>query len=143
MFVGNRLHGVLLAEPRVAEQFAARSQLQAMLAVEVALAEAEAAVGVVPESCVEPIRTAACADLYDHRALAVDVAHVGIPAVGVVRHLTAQVAAADPAAARYVHWGATSQDIMDTGLVLQLRAAVAVVCEHPVSYTHLTLPTKA
>ena len=130
MFVGDRLHGVLLTEPRVAEQFAARAQLQAMLDVEVALAEAEASVGVVPESCVGPIRTAACADLYDHRALAVDVAHVGIPAVGVVRHLTAQVAVADPAAARYVHWGATSQDIMDTGLVLQLRAAVAMVCEH-------------
>ena len=38
--------------------------------------------------------------------------------------LTARVAAADPAAARYVHWGATSQDILDTGLVLQIRAAI-------------------
>ncbi len=126
----DRIHDRLLGDARVDACFAGRAQLQAMLDVEVALAEAEAAVGVVPASCVQPIRTAGRAELYDLAAIAEGVAHGGIPAVPVVRHLTAQVASADPDAARYVHWGATSQDIMDTGLVLQLREAVPVVCDH-------------
>ncbi len=41
-----------------------------------------------------------------------------------VKQLTAQVKAQDPEAARYVHWGATSRDAIDTGLVLQLRGAL-------------------
>lgn len=125
-----RIHDRLLGDHRVEPRFAGPAQLQAMLDVEAALAAAEAAVGVVPASCVEPIRAAARAELYDLAVIAEGVAHGGIPAVPVVRHLTAQVASTDPEAARYVHWGATSQDIMDTGLVLQLREAVPVVCDH-------------
>ena len=126
----DRLHDRLLGDDRVDTRFAGLAQLQAMLDVEAALAAAEAAVGVVPASCVEPIRAAARAEFYDLAALAEEVAHGGIPAVPVVRHLTARVASTDAEAARYVHWGATSQDIMDTGLVLQLREAVPVVCDH-------------
>lgn len=44
--------------------------------------------------------------------------------IPLVKALTAQVAAHDSAAARWVHWGATSQDVLDTGTVLQLRAAL-------------------
>ena len=44
-----------------------------------------------------------------------------------MKALTAQVAARDAEAARWVHWGATSQDIIDTGAMLQLRAAVGHV----------------
>ena len=121
---------MLLGEAEVAAQFNAVVQLQMMLDVEAELAEAEASVGVVPPSCVAPIRAAARADLYDHAVIAAEMAHGGIPAVPVVRHLTQRVAETDPVAARYVHWGATSQDIMDTGLVLQLRASVPTVCAH-------------
>ena len=125
-----RVHDLLLAEPHVAARFAIQAQVQAMLDVEAALAEAEASVGVAPAGCAAPIRAAARADLYDCAAIAAEVAQVGIPAVPVVHHLTARVAASDPEAARYVHWGATSQDVMDTGLVLQLGAAVPLVCNH-------------
>ncbi len=128
--VGGRLHDLLLGEAEVAAQFNAAVQLQMMLDVEAELAEAEASVGVVPPSCVAPIRAAARADLYDHAVIAAEMAHGGIPAVPVVRHLTRRVAQTDPVAARYVHWGATSQDIMDTGLVLQLRTSVPTVCAH-------------
>ena len=126
----DRLHDRLLGDHRVDARFAGLAQLQAMLDVEAALAAAEAAVGVVPVSCVEPIRAAARAEFYDLVAIGEGVAHGGIPAVPVVRHLTARVASINPEAARYVHWGATSQDIMDTGLVLQLREAVPLVCDH-------------
>ena len=130
MTTDRRLHARLLGDPDLMEQFDGRAQLQAMLDVEAALAEAEAAVGVVPAACVAPIRAAAHADRYDCGRIAEEAVSDGNPVIPVVRHLTAQVAAADPDAARYVHWGATSQDVMDTGLVLQLRAAVPAIATH-------------
>ena len=130
MIAEHRLHAELLGDPDVTGRFDGRAQLQAMLDVEAALAEAEAAVGVVPAACVPPIKAAADADLYDRARLAEEAADAGNPVIPVVHHLTERVAAADPDAARYVHWGATSQDIMDTGLVLQLRAAVPAVAGH-------------
>ena len=125
-----RLHDRLLGDPDLMKRFGGRAQLQALLDVEAALAEAEAAAGVVPASCAAPIRAAADADLYDRARIAEEAAVAGNAVIPVVRHLTARVAVADPAAARYVHWGATSQDILDTGLVLQLRAAVPVAAGH-------------
>jgi 3-carboxy-cis,cis-muconate cycloisomerase len=100
------------------------ARIQAMLEVEAALAESLAAEGLIPGSCVPPIRDAARAELYDPAAVDAAAAQAGNPAIPLIEMLTARVAAADPAAARYVHWGATSQDILDTGLVLQIRTAV-------------------
>jgi len=123
------LHGPLFGDAEVAERLSDRARLQAMLDVEAALAEAEAALGIVPASCVAPIRAAAREELYDHAALAAAAAEAGNLAIPLVRRLTERVAERDPAAARYVHWGATSQDVIDTGLVLQLRAAVPRIGE--------------
>ena len=125
-----RLHARVLADADVAARFSGHAQLQAMLDVEAALAHAEAQVGVVPASCVEPIRSAARAELYDTDRIAAEALETANPVIPVVRHLTARVAAGDAGAARFVHWGATSQDILDTGLVLQLRAAVPAVIDH-------------
>ena len=130
MTPGARVHDLLFGEEHVAAQFADQTHLQMMLDVEAALADAEATAGVVPPSCVAPIRSAARADLYDPATIATEAAHAGNPVIPLVRHLTRRVAANDADAARYVHWGATSQDILDTGLVLQLRAAVPVVLDH-------------
>ena len=130
MTADSRLHARLLGDPELMGRFGGRAQLQAMLDVEAALAEAEAEAGVVSAACVAPIRAAADADLYDRAQIAREAAEAGNAVIPVVRHLTARVAATDPDAARYVHWGATSQDILDTGLVLQLRAAVPAVAGH-------------
>ena len=62
--------------------------------------------------------------------LAAEATEAGNPVIPVVRHLTARVAESDAHAARFVHWGANSQDILDTGLVLQLRAAVPGAIDH-------------
>ena len=121
------LYAPLFGDADVASCLSDAARLQAMLDVEAALAEAEAELGLVPRDCVAAIRTAARASLYDHASLAVAAAHAGNLAIPLVRELTRHVAAADPRAARYVHWGATSQDIIDTALVLQLRAAVPVL----------------
>ncbi|WP_028206363.1 3-carboxy-cis,cis-muconate cycloisomerase [Paraburkholderia nodosa] len=101
--------------------------LQRMLDVEAALARASAAHGVIPQSAVGAIVEACAADQLDAPALARDAALGGNLAIPLVKQLTARVKSADPEAAKYVHWGATSQDIIDTATVLQLRDALALI----------------
>lgn len=101
------------------------ARLQGMLDFEAALARAEARAGVIPAAAVAAIAAQCDAGLYEMAALAAATAKAGNPAIPMVKALTAKVAAADSEAARYVHWGATSQDAMDTGLVLQLRQVLA------------------
>ena len=101
--------------------------LQSMLDVEAALAEVEAELGVIPRAAVEPIRSAARGELYDRDALAAAAADAGNLAIPLVRHLTKQVETIDREAAKYVHWGTTSQDILDTALVLQLQGRVPAI----------------
>ena len=98
--------------------------LQHMLGFEAALARAEAATGVIPASAADPIAKACKAGLFDLDALAEAAARSGNLAIPLVKALTAHVAKADPDAARYVHWGATSQDVIDTATMLGLRAAI-------------------
>ncbi len=96
--------------------------LQHMLDFEAALARAEAATGVIPASAAEPIATACKAEAFDLAALAEAATRSGNLAIPLVKALTARVAKSDAAAARYVHWGATSQDVIDTAAMLSLRA---------------------
>ncbi|MDN0075174.1 3-carboxy-cis,cis-muconate cycloisomerase [Crenobacter sp. SG2303] len=107
--------------------FSDAAALQCMLDFEAALAHAEAAVGVIPSDAVDPIAAACHAELYDLDAIAHDAARAGNLAIPMVKHLTARVKDTDASAARYVHWGATSQDAIDTGFVLQLKRALSVV----------------
>jgi 3-carboxy-cis,cis-muconate cycloisomerase len=98
--------------------------LQHMLDFEAALARAEAASGVIPAGAAEPIAKACKAEAFDISALAEAAARSGNVAIPLVKALTAAVAKADAEAARYVHWGATSQDVIDTATMLTLRAAI-------------------
>jgi 3-carboxy-cis,cis-muconate cycloisomerase len=101
-----------------------RARLQRMLDFEVALARAEAALGIVPALAIDQIANAARAEHYDLATLGQEAVVSGNIAIPLIVALTAEVAKADPTAARYVHWGATSQDVIDTALVLDLKAAV-------------------
>src|SRR3984893_16038271 len=100
------------------------ASLQHMLDFEAALARAEAATGVIPASAAGPIQQACKAASFDLGALAEAATRSGNLAIPLVKALTATVATADPEAARYVHWGATSQDVIDTAMMLTLRAAI-------------------
>src|SRR5215510_12740789 len=95
-----------------------------MLDPEAALARAEAAVGVIPQEAVAAIVAACRVERYDLVALGEAAMNAGNIAIPLVKALTAEVGKTDREAARYVHWGATSQDIIDTALVLDLRAAI-------------------
>jgi len=85
---------------------------------------------VIPRQAAVAIQAAANADSFDFSAIAAAAAGDGNLAIPLVRQLTHAVEAIDPEAARYVHWGATSQDIIDTGLVLQLQRAMPPVWRH-------------
>ena len=116
-----------LSDPEAEQHLCDAARVQAMLDCEVALAEAQAALGVVPQSCVAPLRRAARAPDYDLAALLREAVEAGNLAIPLLGQLTQRVAALDPDAARYVHWGATSQDILDSALALQLRKVRPVV----------------
>jgi len=101
-----------------------RARIQRMLDFEVALARAQAAIGVIPASALDLIAQAARAEHFDAAALANDAADSGNIAEQLVRALIELVKKNDAAASACVHHGAGSHDLMDTGLVLDLKAAV-------------------
>lgn len=120
----NRCFDPLFTTAAMRGIFSDHGRVQGMLDFEAALARAEARVGVIPAAAVAAIAAACDAGRIDIEQLAQGAALGGNSAIPLVKLLTALVAADDPEASRYVHWGATSQDAMDTGLVLQLRAAL-------------------
>jgi 3-carboxy-cis,cis-muconate cycloisomerase len=101
-----------------------RARLQRMLDFEVALARAEAALGIVPALATDQIAAAARAERYDAKALGEAAVAAGNVAAALIQALAAEVAKADATAAPYVHWGASDQDVIDTALVLELRAVI-------------------
>ncbi|MDB5974607.1 MAG: 3-carboxy-cis,cis-muconate cycloisomerase [Nevskia sp.] len=106
------------------EVFAPRMRVQRMLDFEAALARAEARCGVIPAEAAELIGRACVAEDFDLDALGAAAVGGGNLAIPLVAALTARVAVESTEAAGYVHWGATSQDVIDTSLVLQLREAL-------------------
>ncbi|MBI0380096.1 3-carboxy-cis,cis-muconate cycloisomerase [Streptomyces albiflaviniger] len=95
--------------------------LQAMLDAEAGLVRAQARLGLVPEAAARTITGLARAERLDVEEIARLARGAANPVVALVRAFTALVAAADPAAAEYVHRGSTSQDIMDTAAMLVAR----------------------
>src|SRR5246127_4124154 len=101
--------------------------LQHMLDFEAALARAEAAFGGISQVAARPIAGACKADRFDLDALGQAATRSGNLAIPLVKALTATVAKTNAEAARYVHWGATSQDVIDTAAMLSLREGIDVL----------------
>src|SRR3984893_17903461 len=118
------LYGPLFASAAMRATLADPARVQRMLDVEEALARAGAAIGVVPTRAVAPIPTACGAERFDRDAHAQAAVSAGNLAIPLVKALTAEVKKSAPEAARFVHWGATSQDIIDTAQVLALAAVL-------------------
>jgi 3-carboxy-cis,cis-muconate cycloisomerase len=95
-----------------------------MLRFEAALAQAEARAGMVPAPAAEAIAAACRPEAFDPAAVWREGEAAGTPAIPLVRMLTGSV---PPEARGWVHLGATSQDAMDTAMVVQSRAALEVL----------------
>jgi 3-carboxy-cis,cis-muconate cycloisomerase len=93
--------------------------------VEVALAAVEGRLGVIPKDAAAAIKRQARPEAIDLARLKAETDLVGYPIVGLVHQLARQCGEAG----RYLHWGATTQDIMDTAVALQMREALALVDE--------------
>jgi len=116
--------GDLFGTEKLRHIFDDGSRLQSWLDFESALARAEAAVGLVPAEAAAEITRRAHADLIDLDDLHEGVNFTGHPLISLVRQLAASCGGE---AGRWVHWGATTQDVTDTGLMLQVRAAYHVI----------------
>ncbi|MEQ9334156.1 3-carboxy-cis,cis-muconate cycloisomerase [Thalassobaculum sp.] len=120
----SRILGPLFGDPDTARLFEDAAAVRAMAEAEAALARAEAGLGIVPVEAARRITEAAASFAADLDALGVGTEQSGVPVIEFVRQFRAHVGGD---AAQWVHWGATSQDIVDTALVLQLRDALAVI----------------
>ncbi|ASU39699.1 3-carboxy-cis,cis-muconate cycloisomerase [Herbaspirillum sp. meg3] len=103
--------------------FSDHALIQRYIDVEVALAKAEARVGVIPAEAAAVIAEKSTIDLIDFEHMRHETDIVGYPILPLVHQLVGMCGDAG----RYVHWGATTQDIMDTAVSLQVRDALDVV----------------
>ena len=113
----------ILVPEEVRDAVSERAWLEAMLASERALARAEARVGVIPAEAADAIAAACDPERFDVAQLAEEGRRVANPVEPLVRALVAEAGEAG----RWVHWGATSQDVLDTASMLVARGALDVI----------------
>lgn len=122
--IDSSIFGDMFGSESMKEVFSEKQQIQGWLDFEAALARAEATCGLIPNSAADIITSKASADLIDvarYKQLLMSANHPIMPLI----ELLAEQCGAE--AGEYVHWGATTQDVMDTGLVLQLRSALKLL----------------
>jgi 3-carboxy-cis,cis-muconate cycloisomerase len=121
--IDSRALGSLFAAPDMKEVFTDRAMIQSWLYAEVALVQAQAELGLVPAEAADEIALNATAGDWDLDALAAEIERTAHPLVPVVRELAKRCGEAGA----WVHYGATTQDITDTGLVLQSRMGLELI----------------
>lgn len=109
--------------PAIREIFSDNVRLSRYIDVEIALAKAEAKCGVIPAAAADEIARRCSVDELDLELMGKETDNVGYPILPLVHQLVKQCGEAG----RYIHWGATTQDIMDTGLVLQIRDGLRII----------------
>lgn len=113
------IYGRLFGDDDTARLFTDSAEIRAMLLVEGALARVQGALGLIPADAAAFIDRASLEVVIDPSALAAETARNGVPVPGLLAAF--RKAAQAPGPMQYLHWGATSQDIMDTALALRLR----------------------
>jgi 3-carboxy-cis,cis-muconate cycloisomerase len=115
--------GTLYGSDAMRAVFDERTYFQRMLDVEAALARVQARLGIIPADAGDAITRAARVENLDTAELAASARNVGYPVVGLVAGLSR----AAGSAGGWTHWGATTQDIMDTATVLQVREGLSLI----------------
>lgn len=110
----------LYGDAEIAEFFAGEAEVRAMLRVEGALAHVEGALGIIPSASSAAIARTTAEIRIDPAALAGGMASAGVPVAALVTAVRRELGA-DGA---WLHWGATSQDVVDTALVIRLRGVL-------------------
>lgn len=126
----SRLIDCLATTDDLTAAFSDRALLRAMLDFEIALAKVQGRLGVIPSAAADVIARAASPDDFDVDALARDARGSATTAIPFVKAFTARVRAIHAPSATCVHWGATSQDVFDTALILCLGRARPLLQVH-------------
>jgi 3-carboxy-cis,cis-muconate cycloisomerase len=129
----SKIFGPLFNDPEIAGLFDDEAFLRAMLKVEGALAQVEARLDIIPSSAGEQIADICNNIVLDPRQIGQDTRRDGVPVISVVNALREAVG---EEAAPYVHWGATTQDIIDTATVLQIRSVIQILEQRLVPLIH-------
>ena len=116
-----------LSTPEVMQAFGERSFVEAMLCFEAALARAQAAAGMIPESAAQSIIGTCKVELVDVAKIVRESARAGSLAIPLVASLKETVGLFNPAAVAHVHRGCTSQDAIDTAMALVTRGALELI----------------
>ena len=116
--------GPLLGDAEIAACFSDAAAVDAMAAFEVGLARAEAQHGAIPLAAAEKIAAKAQGFVADYREMGQSTAASAVPTIALVQQMRAYI---NDEASAYLHWGATSQDVIDTALVLRLRSVLEVL----------------
>jgi 3-carboxy-cis,cis-muconate cycloisomerase len=111
--------------PRMREIFSDYALISRYAEVEIALAKAEARCGVIPAEAAGEIARRTDVSALDFELLRQETDIVGYPILPLVHQMVKQCGDAG----RYVHWGATTQDIMDTAVILQVRDGLKIIAE--------------
>jgi len=116
-----------LSTPEILDAFGERHFLAAMLRFEAALARAQASAGLIPEAAAQTIIGSCKVELFDVDKIVRDSGRAGSIAIPMVKSLKEAVGLFNPQAVPFVHFGSTSQDVIDTALALVTRDALALV----------------
>ena len=119
--IGSELFGDQFSTPRMRSIFSDVQTVQCWLDVEAALARVQAGMGIIPHAAADEIVRKARVELIDLPELSAEMARTSHPIVPLLRAMK-KVCEGD--AGEYIHWGATTQDIIDTGTMLQIRSAL-------------------
>ncbi|MDR1856613.1 MAG: adenylosuccinate lyase [Desulfovibrio sp.] len=117
--------GPLFGTPEMRDIFSDRNMVQKWIDTEAALAQAQGEIGMIPDAAAAEIRRKADASLLDYAAIGEHYKS----SITIVPLLKEFKKVLDGGAGEYVHWGATSQDIVDTGLILRIREAHALLSD--------------
>lgn len=120
----SRVFAPLFNSSAMAEIFSDEQFVRCLLEVEGSLARVQGQLGVIPAGAAEHIASQVATLSVDFDQLRSGTEQAGFPVIELVRQLRAHMG---NDTADYVHWGATTQDVMDTALVLQIRAAIAIL----------------
>lgn len=118
------LYRDLFGDPETAALFTDSAEIRAMLIVEGALARVQGDMGLIPAEAAAYLHRATLELQIDPAALAAETARNGVPVPALIAAFRKEAQA--PEMTRWMHWGATSQDIMDTALALRLRRVIAL-----------------
>ena len=116
----------LFSTKEMSKVFSSEELVRSLLAFEAGLARAQARLGIIPDAASESIQAKCDVELFDVASLFSEAARSGTPVIPLIAKLNELVG---DEAQKYVHWGATSQDAMDSAFMLQINAGLSLLAD--------------